>query len=276
MHFTELKNNSVLFQFIMFIIRAFSNYFKIILGCAFLFFFTSCKTTKQSGNYFETLKKDTSINKFLSASMENIITQGDVLNIVIRSLSVEESGIYNTFSTGAAQSTGYLVDKAGNIRFIRLGTIKAEGKTRKELAAEIETRLLPYLKEPVADVTFQNHRVTIMGSVTNPQVLLMPEERISILDAIALSGDLKEDALKNNILIIRDSIQHRVFKHIDLQDLSIFSSEWFYLQPNDVLYVSSDFTRKQEEQKRQKLQTNLSLLASGVSLLVIIIDRIIR
>ncbi len=208
--------------------------------------------------------------------MENIITQGDVLNIVIRSLSVEESGIYNTFSTGAAQSTGYLVDKSGNIRFIRLGAIKAEGKTRKELAAEIETKLLPYLKEPVADVTFQNHRVTIIGSVTNPQVLQMPEERISVLDAIALSGDLKEDALKNNILIIRDSIQHRVFKHIDLQDLSIFSSEWFYLQPNDVLYVSSDFTRKQEEQKRQKLQTNLSLLASGVSLLVIIIDRIIR
>lgn len=260
----------------MFIYSVLINRFNFFLGCAFLFFLTSCKTTQVSGNYFETLKKDTSIAKNTLSSVESIIKPGDVLNITIRSLNNEESVIYNLIPSGSNQAAGYQVDINGNIRFIRLGLIKADGKTRKQLAAEIESKLLVYLKEPVADVTFQNHKVTVMGSVANPQVISMPEERISVLDAITLSGDLKEDAKKNNILIIRDSIQQRVFKHIDLHDLSIFSSEWFYLQPNDILYVSSDFTRIQAEQKRQKLQTNLSLIASSVSLLVILIDRIFR
>ena len=104
----------------------------------------------------------------------------------------------------------------------------------------------------------------------------MPDEPFTVIEALILSGDVSPNAKRNDVAIIRQQGSEKKVKHINLVDNSIFSSPWYYLQPNDIVLVSADTDRYVKEENRKKLQTSLSLVASGISLLIIIADRIIK
>jgi polysaccharide biosynthesis/export protein len=185
--------------------------------------------------------------------------------------------ISTTTGTGSATSVGgYGVQQDGTVLLHRLGAYKVEGFTRRELSKKIETSLLPYMKDPIVQVNFLNHKITLLGEVATPQVLNLPEEQISIIDALVLSGDVTKDARRNNITIIREVGNEKQVKHINLEDHSIFSSPWYYVKPNDIILVDADTEKYVKAEKRQKLQSTLSLVASGVSLLIIIISQIVK
>ena len=103
----------------------------------------------------------------------------------------------------------------------------------------------------------------------------MPEEQLSLLEVLGSSGDLSQLAKRDNILIIREKGNIKQFKRINLEDHSIFTSEWYYLQPGDVVYVEPNDKRIKDE-KRSRVQQNVSLAVSGISLAIIILDRILR
>ena len=103
----------------------------------------------------------------------------------------------------------------------------------------------------------------------------MPEEQLSILEVLAAGGDVSELARRDNILIIRETENGKETKHINLEDQSIFTSPWYYLQPDDVVYISPNDARLTEA-KRLRKQQNISLAISAVSLGVIIINSLIR
>ena len=152
------------------------------------------------------------------------------------------------------------------------------GKTgipRRELKNKLETDITPYLKDPVVTIRFLNHRVTVLGEISKPQVITMPEEQLSLLEVLGSSGDLSQLAKRDNILIIREKENIKQFKRINLEDHSIFTSEWYYLQPGDVVYVEPNDKRIKDE-KRSRVQQNVSLAVSGISLAIIILDRILR
>ncbi len=242
--------------------------------------FSSCKVTQQT-QYFKTLSKDTTLTGFVSNDFESKIRKGDRLAVSVSSLSPVEDALFNGGSAASAggatlSATGYTVAQDGTVELHRLGRVTAEGSTRKQLAQKLQKDLLPYLKEPIVSVTYLNHKVTILGEVGKPQVLSLPEEQISVIDALVLSGDVTPNAKRNNILIIRDNGTEKKIKHINLEDNSIFSSPWYYVQPDDIVMVSPDNERYVKEENRRKLQTTLSLVASGVSLLIIILDRVIK
>ena len=242
--------------------------------------FSSCKVTQQT-QYFKTLSKDNTLTGFVSNDFESKIRKGDRLAVSVSSLSPVEDALFNGGSAASAggatlSATGYTVAQDGTVELHRLGRVTAEGSTRKQLAQKLQKDLLPYLKEPIVSVTYLNHKVTILGEVGKPQVLSLPEEQISVIDALVLSGDVTPNAKRNNILIIRDNGTEKKIKHINLEDNSIFSSPWYYVQPDDIVMVSPDNERYVKEENRRKLQTTLSLVASGVSLLIIILDRVIK
>lgn len=248
----------------------------------FLTAFSSCKVTRQT-QYFKTLSKDTTLTGFISNDFESKIRKGDRLAISVSSLSPVEDALFNgggiTSSAGvggSSSSGGYTVMQDGTVELHRLGKVTVEGLTRKQLVQELQKNLLPYLKEPIVIVNYLNHKVTILGEVTKPQVLDMPEEQLSIIDVLVKSGDVTTNANRNNILIIRSNGNEKKVKHINLEDNSIFSSPWYYVQPDDIVMVSPDNERYVKEENRRKLQTTLSLIASGVSLLIIILDRVIK
>ena len=252
----------------------------VIICCLAAVFFSSC-TTPQNAYYFKNLPRDTSINTTVSRLAESVIRKNDQLAISISSLNPEEDKVYNAaaMSLGAAiagsTSNGYLVDMNGNIQLHRLGNLHAEGLTRRELKNKIETDIKPYLKDPVVTVKYLNHRVTVIGEVAKPQVIPMPEEQLSVLEVLGASGDITLLGKRNNILIIRETETGKQFKRLNLEDHSVFTSAWYYLKPDDVVYIEPN-DKKVKDEKRARTQQTVSLAISGISLAIIILDRILR
>ena len=213
----------------------------------------SCSTTKNQV-YFKDLPRDTILQNVVTPDYQIRIRTGDALNISVNSLS-PDVGFYNTapsgstsIATGNAPSSGtglpsgasqssaaYLVDGNGNIEFPKLGLIHVAGMTRQELKDSLQHQLVPYLKESVVTVTFQNRHVTMIGGV-NTAVLPL-SDNMTLLDALAASGDIGEKGRIDNILVIRDTAGAKSFKRLSLKDHSIFSSPYFYMRPDDVVYV---------------------------------------
>jgi polysaccharide export outer membrane protein len=104
----------------------------------------------------------------------------------------------------------------------------------------------------------------------------MPEEQLSIIDVLVMSGDLTSTARRDNIMIIRETGNEKKIKHINLEDHSVFSSPWYYVQPNDIVYVAPDDVKRTKDEKRARFQTTMAIATSTVSLLVIVLDRILR
>lgn len=252
----------------------------LIICCLSGLLFSSC-TTPKNAYYFKTIPRDTSINTTINRLTESVIRKNDQLSINISSLNPEEDKVYNaavpmlgtTISGG--NPTGYLVDMNGNIQLHRLGNIHAEGMTRRELKNKIETDIKPYLKDPVVTVRYLNRRVTVMGEVSKPQVISMPEEQLSILEVLGASGDMTPIGKKDNILIIRETETGKQFKRLNLEDHSIFTSEWYYLKPDDVIYIEPN-DKVIKDEKRARTQQTIALAMSGLSLAIIILNSLLK
>lgn len=258
--------------------------YHILKGSFLLFFaaiFISSCTTPKNTYYFKTVPRDTIIQS-VNPIVESKIRKTDLLAINISSLNPEEDRIYNapvtgggTVSTSVGTSNGYLVDAQGNIQLHKLGYIHAEGMTRAQLKNKIQKDIEPYLKDPVVTVRYLNHRVTVLGNVSRPSVVQMPEERLSLFEVLSTSGDLTLYGKSDNILVIRDTENGKQLKRINLEDHSIFNSDWFYLQPDDVVYVEPN-DKKIKDEERAKKQQIISIGLSAISVAVILLDRIFR
>ena len=237
---------------------------------------SSCKITRQL-SYFETLRKDTTLTGFISNDFESKIQAGDQLSIVATSLSSVEDEQFNKAAASAgATMSGFTVFKDGTVLLHRLGNVRVAGLTRKELSNKLQGLLIPFMKEPIVNVNYLNHKVTIMGAVGGPQVLQMPEEQLSIIDVLVKSGDITPEGLKNSVMVIREENNQKKIKYLNLQDASIFSSPWFYVRPNDIVLVRGDTDKFEKEQRRQKFQTNFSLFTSLLSFVILIYTLVIR
>lgn len=248
-----------------------------ILVAGIVCLLASCAPTKSS-YYFKTLQKDTTLTGLVNKDLESRIIKGDNLGINISSLSRDEDIMYNTGS-GVSTVTGgavFPVSQDGNIMIHKLGLVKAAGNTRKELALLLQKELGPYLKDPIVQVQYLNHKVTIMGEVERPQVINMLDEQLSVIDAIVICGDVKQNAKRDNILVIREEGNQKKVKILNFEDHSIFSSPWYYLQPNDIVYVVPDEAKRQRDERRTRFQTNFAIASAAISLLVIVLDRIFR
>ena len=181
---------------------------------------------------------------------ENILRNSDLLSIFVSSVNQEAAELFNSSNqvatsastTGegsAASASGYLIDKEGLIRFPILGEIMAAGKTKKQLRDEITQQLVDkkLLIDPIVDVRYLNFRVSVLGEVARPDVLTVPSEKISIFEALSLAGDITIFGNKEQVAILREVNGKKTLHRIDLTASEIFSSPYFYLQSNDVIYV---------------------------------------
>jgi polysaccharide export outer membrane protein len=103
----------------------------------------------------------------------------------------------------------------------------------------------------------------------------MPEEQLSILEVLGASGDINLLGKKDNVLIIRETEAGKQFKRLNLEDHSVFNSEWYYLKPDDVVYIEPN-DKKINEEKRARTQQTISLALSGLSLAIIILNSLLR
>ncbi len=132
---------------------------------------------------------------------------------------------------------GYLVDEAGFIDMPVLGRIQVRDKSLAEAKSTIVDLLKTYINDPVVNIRFLNFRVTLLGEVNMPGTYNVPNNRVSVFDALGLANDLSIYANRGSVLVIREENGQRSYARLDLQSKDIFSSPYFYLEQNDVIYV---------------------------------------
>lgn len=255
----------------------------LLLACIVAVAGSSCVNTK-SATYFNGLSSEDII--YQAQSLEPVIQKNDILSIVVNSLNSEASQQFNLYaissSTGqvnsgtVTQTSGFLVDQDGYIEFPMLGSIKAAGLTKKQLKTEILKGITQknLLFEPVVSIRYLNYKVTVLGEVARPTVINVPGEKISLLEAIGLAGDLTTYAKRDNVLLIHEEAEgRRTTQRINLNDTTILSSPNFFLRSNDVVYVAAN---KSKVAGASTTKQWLPAVLAGMSFLAVIVQGITR
>ena len=173
----------------------------------------------------------------------------------------------STLSGLRAQASGYLIDEDGYIKFPVLGSLLAAGKTKKELREIITNELITQklLIEPIVDVRYLNFKVSVLGEVRNPSVLTIPNEKISLLEALGLAGDITIYGNKQNIALLREENGIKKLRRIDLTSTELLSSPYYYLRSNDIIYVEPTKAKVAESSLvRQWIPVALSAISLAI------------
>lgn len=253
------------------------NFFLIIV---LVFIFTSCVNLKKATNFYEVPDSEFQLR---DTNLEPIISKNDLLSISVTSLNPEATEVFNASNAPvtqnwmanrtASEAAGYLVDQEGFIRFPILGKIKAAGKAKQQLREEITRELVErkLLLEPIVDIRYLNFRVSVLGEVKNPSVVTIPSENVTLLEALGLAGDLTVYAIRDNILLIREEDNVRKLVRLDLTSNEIFTSPYYHLKSNDIIYVEAN---KSKVASTSRVNQWLPIILSSISLAVIAFDRL--
>lgn len=184
------------------------------------------------------------------------------------------SGMNSQYNSQAGVSY-FQVDKDGNIEFPIFGTLKASGLTRTELAKELENRLISqnYIKDPLVSIKIMSFKVTVLGEVKAPGVQNVTGERLTLLEALGMAGDLLPSARRENIMVIREEDGKRKSYMVDLtSSYDVLNSPCYYLQQNDVVYVEPNSAIRVKGSGTMSTVTStvgmISMLASLVSIII--------
>jgi len=224
--------------------------------------------------------------KNISESLQKVNTRiqpDDLLMIIVSSLEPDAAIPFNLTSTttvmrqnqaGVGQQSQqlYLVDGNGNIEFPVLGTINVINKSKDDIISELESKISKYINNPIVNLRIMNFKVTVQGEVVRPGVHTISSERLTVTEALSLSGDLTIHGQRNNILIIREENGKRISQRIDLTKTDFINSDFYYLKQNDLVYVEPNKTKV----NASAVGPNSSIFISIASLLITITALIIR
>jgi len=185
----------------------------------------------------------------------------DQLTITVKTINDEASTPFNltiptTYTVGRSLSSGsqgtlqtYLVDNNGMIEFPIIGTLKVGGLTKSEAETLIQTKIQPYIAEsekPIVTVRMTGYQISVIGEVARPGTFTVSREKITILEALAQAGDLTIHGVRTNVKLIReDSKGQKSIAELNLNDANIINSPYYYLQQNDVVYVTPNKVKAQ-------------------------------
>lgn len=252
-----------------------------------ILFFASCFTTSCISNkkiaYFQDIQ---TVNQ---AQLENatkftepIIQSDDILSINVFTLNPQSGAIVNqaasntvlgggaTTAVASQQVSGFLVDRNGDVELSLIGKVKVAGLTTYQARELIREKAAIVYKEPNVQLRFANFKVSVLGEVNSPSAYTLPNEKVSILDALSLAGDLTIYGRRENILVVRDNNGKKEFARLNLNSSELFNSPYYYLRQNDVVYVEPN-KRKVSASNSAQIQT-VSVIASVVSVIVLAIS----
>ena len=236
----------------------------------FLVFLNSC-ATKKDVVYFSDINIE---SKDAVVFTERKIQTNDILNILISANSAELSASYNQVPNipNNPNNVGYLVNVDGYITMPILGKIKAKDLTLSQLETYLNDLIIKgqHLTQPIVVAKLINAKFTVLGEVQNPGTYTFSEQNISLLQALGYAGDLSIFGIRKNILIIREEDGIKNYATIDLTSKDWFKSPYYYLKPNDVIYVNPNATKVKSSGYVGSLATFLSIISVTVSALLTI------
>jgi len=241
---------------------------------------TSC-TNYRKMVYFTDLEnvKQASVISSPQDNTNRIILINEVLSVHITSPTPDENvykffNVPNDHKMGRDEGiAGYQVDSEGFIVLPLIGAVKAAGLTRQQLRLnilkEIEDKRL--LLNAMVDVRFSSYEVTILGEVAKPSVISVGREKITLLKALGSAGDITPFGNRSNVMVIREVDGKKNVTRLNLGSSTFLQSPYYYLQPNDVVYVETTNNRAASVDRTRLI---IGPVLSAISVLVLVIDRL--
>lgn len=236
-----------------------------------LFFLSSCVSKK---NIIYVQDIDTSLSDTEKSVYETTIANDDVLRIIVASANMESVLPFNQVVSPVTNQSlnirsqeilqSYLVDNKGEIKFPVIGNIKVSGLTRVDLENNLEKQLSKYVKDATVDVRILNYKITILGEVNKPGTFNVEQNRITLLQALGLAGDLTVYGKRDNIIVIRDVNGIQKSERVDLTSSEFIYSPYYYLNQNDTVIVEPNGAQVQAS----GFNRNLSIYVSIASLVL--------
>jgi polysaccharide export outer membrane protein len=218
--------------------------------------------------------------------VEPVIQSDDILSISVFTIDPTTNMVVNQAASQAISTTsgsistvaatpptsGFLVDKNGEIDLSIVGKVKVMGLTTSQARDLIKERASVVYTNPNVQVRFANFKVTILGEVTRPASYVIPNEKVTVLDALGLAGDLTIFGKRENVILIRENAGKKEFARLNLNSKEIFNSPYFYLKQNDVLYIEPN-KGKAASLNTARIQT-LAIIGTALTVLITLISRI--
>ncbi len=210
----------------------------------------------------------------------------DLLTITVNTSDPQASAPFNLVTqtpynvgqqnsvTSQAALQQYLVDNSGGIDFPVIGRLKVGGLTKSEAEELIRSKLLPYLKEtPIVTVRMTNYKISVIGEVNKPGTFTVSNEKVNVLEALAMAGDMTVYGIRDNVKLIReDASGKQQIIPLNLNQADIVLSPYYYLQQNDIIYVTPNKTKA----KNSDIGNSTTLWFSATSILVSIASLIVN
>lgn len=211
------------------------------------------------------------------------IQSSDILTIVVTATDPKVTAPFNPLSSmnvggvvnqqmDMALRPTYTVDEKGEITLPMLGKIHVAGLTRLEAIEKIRLELNQYIKDPGVNINFNNFRISVLGEVARPGSFIMPTERVTVLEALGMAGDLTVRGVRENVLLIREVNGQKTMHRLDLTKQNTINSPFYYLAQNDVIYVEPN----KSQINNSKLGANTNVIISIASLLITVISVLTR
>lgn len=251
-----------------------------------LFLLTACQSYKKVP-YFQNVEVVNGVEQQEKLYDAKIMPK-DLLTIVVSCTNPELATPFNltvASNAGIAVSTSsyvttqpvlqpYLVDNDGNINFPVLGELKLGGLTKREAERLIIDRLKPYMKEtPIVTVRMVNYKISVIGEVTRPGTFTISNEKVNLLEALAMAGDMTVYGLRDNVKLIReDANGKQQIVTLDLNKAETILSPYYWLQQNDIVYV----TPNKAKARNSDVGNSTSLWFSATSILVSIVSLLVN
>ena len=246
--------------------------------------FTGCISQEKIA-YFKNVDATSAaaVNHEFNSQHEPILGNGDVLLITVSGLDPLAVAPFNLpivmyatpgsdkiYSSPTLQT--FTIETDGTINFPVIGNIKIAGLKKNEAVALIKEKLIPYLKDPIVKIEFMNFQVTVLGEVNKPGRYLITDEKVSLLDALGMAGDITIYGRRENILITREIGGKLEFKRINLNTDEIFKSPYFYLKQNDIVYIEPSSVKTTASQNIPLYLSTLSTVAAVTTSVMFILN----
>ena len=251
-----------------------------------LFLLTACQSYKKVP-YFQNVEVVNGVEQQEKLYDAKIMPK-DLLTIVVSCTNPELAIPFNltvASNAGIAVSTSsyvttqpvlqpYLVDNEGNINFPVLGELKLGGLTKREAEQLIIDKLKPYMKEtPIVTVRMVNYKISVIGEVTRPGTFTISNEKVNLLEALAMAGDMTVYGLRDNVKLIReDANGKQQIVTLDLNKAETILSPYYWLQQNDIVYV----TPNKAKARNSDVGNSTSLWFSATSILVSVVSLLVN
>lgn len=251
---------------------------KFVITCSLILFSLSSCVSKKEVVYFQNAKDfetivdtDTFTPKF---------KVNDIISIFVSTFDLEAVKPFNLFIAGGEgvgnvqpRLIDYLIDIEGNIDYPVLGKVKLMGLTVQEAQDLFKEKLSLYLKDPIINIRILNFRISVLGEVNGPGMQQVSGERITILEAIALAGDLTIKGQRENVLVIRDFNGTKTYTRVDLTNKELFNSPVYYLTQNDVVYVEPNNSAVSSASGDARIGTIISITSFLITTALIFVTR---